>query len=65
MGSYRPQCRPLAESLAAERRSSGESLAGAALQQHLDDGFLTQQAGYVSLTTEGLLIADTIIPDLF
>ena len=38
-------------------------LAGAALQQHLDDGFLTQQADYVSLTTEGLLIADTIISD--
>ena len=38
-------------------------LAGAALQQHLDDGFLTQQADFVSLTTEGLLIADTIISD--
>ena len=38
-------------------------LAGAALQQHLDDGFLTQQADYVSLTTEGLLIADTVISD--
>ena len=38
-------------------------LAGAALQQHLDGGFLTQQADYVSLTTEGLLIADSIISD--
>ena len=38
-------------------------LAGAALQQHLDDGFLTQHADYVSLTTQGLLIADTIISD--
>ena len=38
-------------------------LAGAALQQHLDDGFLTQHANHVSLTTEGLLIADTIISD--
>lgn len=40
-----------------------KDLAGAALQQHLDNGFLTRQADYVSLTTEGLLIADTIISD--
>ena len=38
-------------------------LSGAALQEHLVHGFLTQQADYVSLTTEGLLIADTIISD--
>ena len=38
-------------------------LAGAALQQHLDDGFLEQHGNFVSLTTEGLLIADTIISD--
>jgi oxygen-independent coproporphyrinogen-3 oxidase len=38
-------------------------LAGAALRQHLDGGFLTHEAGHVSLTTEGLLIADTIISD--
>ena len=38
-------------------------LAGAALQQHVDDGFLMQQSDFVSLTTEGLLIADTIIVD--
>lgn len=38
-------------------------LAGAALQQHLGDGFLAQQGDFVSLTTEGLLIADTIISD--
>ena len=38
-------------------------LAGAALQQHLDHGFLTQRDDLVSLTTEGLLIADTIISD--
>jgi len=38
-------------------------LAGAALEQHLDDGFLTQQGDFISLTTEGLLIADTIISD--
>ena len=38
-------------------------LAGAALQQHVDDGFLMQQSDFVSLTTEGLLIADTIIAD--
>lgn len=40
-----------------------EDLAGAALQQHLDDGFLTHQSNRISLTTEGLLIADTIISD--
>jgi len=38
-------------------------LAGVALQQHLDDGFLKQQTDFISLTTEGLLIADTIISD--
>ena len=38
-------------------------LAGGALQQHLDDGFLTLEADFISLTTEGLLIADTIISD--
>jgi len=38
-------------------------LAGAALEQHRDDGFLTQQGDFISLTTEGLLIADTIISD--
>lgn len=38
-------------------------LAGAALQQHRDDGFLTQQGDFISLTTDGLLIADTIISD--
>ncbi|MBC7964817.1 MAG: radical SAM family heme chaperone HemW [Fuerstia sp.] len=38
-------------------------LTGAALQQHLDAGFLTHQADHVSLTTEGLLIADTVISD--
>ena len=38
-------------------------LAGVALQQHRDDGFLTHEADYISLTTEGLLIADTIISD--
>ena len=38
-------------------------LAGVAFQQHRDDGFLTHEADYISLTTEGLLIADTIISD--
>ncbi|MDA1231867.1 MAG: radical SAM family heme chaperone HemW [Planctomycetota bacterium] len=38
-------------------------LAGASLQQHIDHGFLVQHADFVSLTTEGLLIADTIIAD--
>ena len=38
-------------------------LAGDALQQHIDSGFLERQSDFVSLTTEGLLIADTIISD--
>lgn len=38
-------------------------IAGPVLQQHLDRGFLQQQSDYVALTTEGLLIADTIIAD--
>ncbi len=38
-------------------------IAGPALQQHLDDGFLQRQFDFVALTTEGLLIADTIIAD--
>lgn len=38
-------------------------IAGPVLQQHLDRGFLRQQSDFVALTTEGLLIADTIIAD--
>jgi oxygen-independent coproporphyrinogen-3 oxidase len=38
-------------------------IGGPALQQHLEDGFLQRQADFVSLTIEGLLIADTIIAD--
>ncbi len=39
------------------------ALAGDALQQHIDSGFLVHQSDFVSLTTEGLLIADTVISD--
>ena len=38
-------------------------LAGDALQQHIDSGFLVRQSDFVSLTIEGLLIADTVISD--
>ena len=38
-------------------------LAGDGLQQHIDSGFLVRQSDFVSLTTEGLLIADTVISD--
>jgi oxygen-independent coproporphyrinogen III oxidase len=38
-------------------------LAGDALQQHIDSGLLAYQSDFVSLTTEGLLIADTVISD--
>ena len=44
-------------------RLSFTDLAGDALQQHIDSGFLVRESGFVSLTTEGLLIADTIISD--
>ena len=39
------------------------ALAGDALQQHIDSGFLVRQSDFVSLTIEGLLIADTVISD--
>jgi len=39
------------------------ALAGDALQQHIDSGLLVRQSDFVSLTTEGLLIADTVISD--
>jgi coproporphyrinogen III oxidase-like Fe-S oxidoreductase len=38
-------------------------LAGDALQQHIDSGFIAYQLDFVSLTTEGLLIADNVISD--
>ena len=38
-------------------------IAGPALQQHLASGYLHQQTDFIALTTEGLLIADTIIAD--
>ena len=38
-------------------------LAGTELRQHIDDGYLVQESGFVALTTEGLLIADSIICD--
>jgi len=38
-------------------------LAGNELQRHVEDGFLVQEAGSLKLTTEGLLIADSIICD--
>lgn len=38
-------------------------LAGDALQQHIDRGLIAYQLDFVSLTTEGLLIADTVISD--
>lgn len=34
------------------------------LQQHIDGGLITYQSDFVSLTTDGLLIADTVISDL-
>ena len=42
---------------------SFKELAGDALRQHIDSGFLVNQSDFVSLTTDGLLIADTIISD--
>lgn len=38
-------------------------IAGPVLRQHIDNGFLQQHTDSVSLTTKGLLIADTIIAD--
>lgn len=38
-------------------------IAGPALQQHMAAGYLQRQADFMALTTEGLLIADTIIAD--
>jgi oxygen-independent coproporphyrinogen-3 oxidase len=40
-----------------------QELAGDALQQHIHAGFLEQSGDFVSLTTKGLLIADTVISD--
>ncbi len=38
-------------------------IAGPVLQQHIDNGLLQRHTDFVALTTEGLLIADTIIAD--